>query len=177
MTSNNSEPQEGEWYRIFLLGIFPKRDDGILQLLKAAKLREEAGDLSRESLLAALDRLNDACLQKLCHVKECRTVRSVTYEQVKKTINYEPYCEDPRLSMAESNKLYKGLYIDPETPVLSQEHRERLLACLCSYHALEDVEPRQSLALHAHWMAAVEAAQNWTAYGSAQPPSPAHAPP
>ena len=79
--------------------------------------------------------------------------------------------------MAESNKLYKGLYIDPSTPVLTQEQREDLLACLCSYHALEDVEPKQSLALHAHWIAAMEAAQNWKAYGSAQPPPPAHPPP
>ena len=133
----------GQTYKIVFLGVCNTRQDNVITMLKTAKLLEKSKwDDAKESMIDALEKLNEECENKLITLAECRTLRARTHADIEQRINWTPYCEDERLSINNGGMLYKALYVPPETKSLDDEHRDKVLASLVCFYDLSTCKPQ-----------------------------------
>ena len=62
----------------------------------------------------------------------------------------------PRLSINNAGQVFKALYVPPETPTISSEDKDALLAALCSCYDLSQCKPGSKSELMAAWTWACE---------------------
>ena len=137
------EVANGRTYKIVFLGVCNKRQENVITMLKTAKLLETSKwDDAKESMLDALERLNEECENKLITLAECRTLRACTHDDIEQRINWTPYCEDERLSINNGGLLYKALYVPPDTESLDDELRDKVLASLLCFYDLRTCQPQ-----------------------------------
>ena len=101
-------------------------------------------DDAKESMIDALEKLNEECENKLITLSECRTIRACTRDDIEQRCQWTPYCEDERLSINNGGMLYKALYAPPETRYLDDEHRDKVLASLVCFYDLRTCKPQRS---------------------------------
>ena len=156
------EFEAGKKYDIFMIGEMSEKHSFILDLLRSAVLLESSsGKTTQSKLMSALERLNHECDEQLKHLVECRYIRSCTYETFKQRCTWEPYCEDPRLSLSFGNQMYKALYIGSDTPTMSVDARELLLECLCAHYDLEPLKPKSKGAKFRAWKWGMDVGREW----------------
>ena len=149
--------QAGGKYQIVLVGQCTARQKHVFTLLKAGKLlKKTEGKTDKASLLEAVEKLNEHCENRLMHFAECRNIRACTTKDMKDGFSWKPYCEDPRLSINNAGQVFKALYVPPETPTISSEDKDALLAALCSCYDLSQCKPGSKGELMAAWTWACE---------------------
>ena len=127
-------------------GKLPAHIEGQLNLLRTAALAKEIGagvwgedaiPLTKELILAALERLNDAHSQSL--LTTCRTI-NVKMPQIENSPdNYVRhhttfFCEDPRLSGSQPGTWIKALALeDKEVPFLSLDQLQDIIDFIAAF--------------------------------------------
>ena len=155
--ANTDWLQDGMKYEIVFLGECNATQDNVINMLKTAKLLEESNwDVGDESMLVAIQKLNEECERKLITLSECRIIRACKREDIEQRCKWTPYCEDERLSINNGGMLYKALYAPPETKSLDDDLRDKVLASLVCFYDL-----RTSWRSSTRWSAEKKAAYRW----------------
>ena len=135
--------KDGTTYEIVLLGKCNKMQDHVITMLQTATLLKASNwDVDNESMLNAIQRLNEECYMKLITLSQCRTIRACTRDDIEQRCRWTPYCEDERLSINYGGMLYKALYVPQETTPLDDEHRDKVLASLVCFYDLSTCKPQ-----------------------------------
>ena len=152
-------------YDVYRLGQMTQLDYDILSLLRSSKiLTITHGVFSDEKLMDSLEELNSKYDGQLKTYSECRSVKSCTYAQVRDRFpSLDLFCENPSLSVACGNMIYKCLFIDGQKEAMSQVFCSLVVECLCAHFDLNAVKPlgKKSSYKWRVWHAAHRASYNW----------------
>ncbi len=110
-----------------------------IAFLKAAQLVEACrGDpMDKETVLTAIERLNNRCEQKLGKLADVVALTSIDHKKTKYCDRIR-YCEDRRLSIAHTGTPFLALAVDAGSiPELDADHLQKWLTMCASFIKLE----------------------------------------
>jgi len=154
-----------------LIGVATSEQEHTITLLKSAQLLTEVEihcpdhqtkktvKISKESLVKAIDRLNDQCEKRILKSLDSTNIKSASTKEILDRGIF-PYCEDPALSLAFPGSVYKALSVPADTAVLSDDDRAGLLDVLCCFYDFTQNKPASNGDLRTAWYKAVKTQQD-----------------
>ena len=150
-----------------LIGVATSEQERTITLLKSAQLLTEVQrvspdhqtkktvKISKESLVKAIDRLNERCDNRILKSINSISIKSASSQQIEDKGLFA-YCEDTALSLKFPGSVYKALSVPADTAVLSDDDRAHLLNVLCCFYDFDQYKPGGNRALRQAWYKAVQ---------------------
>jgi hypothetical protein len=150
-----------------LIGVATSEQEHMITLLKSAQLLIEVQrvspdhqtkktvKISKESLVKAIDRLNERCENRILKSINSISIKSASSQQIEDK-GLLAYCEDTALSLKFPGSVYKALSVPADTAVLSDDDRADLLGVLCCFYDFSQNKPGSKGDLRAAWFKAVQ---------------------
>ena len=137
--------EEGRAFCIFV-GNIRQEQENRFQLMKASvlasELDEDGGEISKDSILAVIRKLNDLCQTRFGKDARVVSLRSADTEKHEKWAWHVPVCQNTALSMEAVGQSVKVFVIDKdETPILHQKQIDFLQGVIAHYMDLDEWKP------------------------------------
>ena len=108
----------------------------------ASELDEDGGEISKDSILAVIRKLNDLCQTRFGKDSRVVSLRSADTEKHEKWGWHVPVCQNTALSMEAVGQSVKVFVIDKdETLILHQEQIDFLQGVIAQYMDLDEWKP------------------------------------